>query len=314
MYHEESNMIEIEVVPGTNKLAPGPGQHYYLYQPLRWAGWENHPFTLASWNTNALPELPIDERPAGEKGNAGEDIRPRMHSISGNEGLALSFWVRPHRGWTNKLKSQCIKAGGGPIPAKLLIEGPYGKAEPLWAYDEVLLIAGGSGIAAVMPYLADHVRRAQEGKTRTKAVHLVWANPKEGYARLLMEGPLAAALARADVTATFHITGESSSASSVRDLPPVASGTNSSGEDVNKELGLSPTTSTPHGATLMRGKRPNVPLLIHEAAATAHENDSRLAVFACGPALLADDARQATYEVMRSNSGSIEYFEEAFGW
>lgn len=305
-------MLEIEVVPGTNKLAPGPGQHYYLYQPVRWAGWENHPFTLASWNTNALPELPITEQPAGEKTVGEGDFRPRMHSVSGNEGLALSFWVRPHKGWTGKLKDQCIKHGG-PMPMSMLIEGPYGKSEPLWAYDEVLLIAGGSGIAAVMPYLADHVRRAQEGKTRTRAVHLVWANPKEGYARLLMEGPLAGALAREDVSATFHITGESSSASSVRDLPPVASGKNS-GEDVSKELGLSPTSSQPTGATLLRGKRPNVHLIIEQAAATAHNNGSRLAVFACGPAKLADDARQATYKSMRPNSGSIEYFEEAFGW
>lgn len=106
VYHQGANVLEIKLYPGTQHLIPGPGQHYFLYQPFRLKGWENHPFTLVSYDASS-------------------------QAPTGAEHLSLSFWARPQNGWTSNLRQQCIKATDATIQTTLLIEGPYGIAKPL---------------------------------------------------------------------------------------------------------------------------------------------------------------------------------------
>lgn len=191
-----------------------------------------------------------------------------------------------------------------------------GKSEPLWAFEEVLLIAGGSGIAAIVPYIIDHVRRDAEGKTKTKSITLVWADRKEEYVKHLVDGPLSNALAREDVNANIYITSDSarSPASSSLAVSLEKPEPNSPEKGVfAKETQANLTTPRSKDPNIQHG-RPNVKSIIEKVAASVSESQSKLAIFVCGPPELADETRDATYRSMDGRSDSVQYFEEAFGW
>ncbi|CAK7237864.1 hypothetical protein SBRCBS47491_010180 [Sporothrix bragantina] len=329
-YHEAANILTIDVVPANPNLFPGPGQHYYIYQPMRFFGWENHPFTLAHWSQ---PATPADD-------------------------LHLQFWVRPYDGWTKKLVKQC-KANGGStatIAPTLLIEGPYLAHEPLHTFDQILLVAGGSGIAGVIPYLQDYVRRIDQGAaaagtnskipTRTRNVTLIWADRKEENLRFVAEGSLAGLLNRPDINVSFHLTGNaqpsagvaavntaanvSSTASSSTDnvespVTPVGEAEAEANEksnvhDFTTEKGGVLTDVTAYkkqasaGGFRVQAGRPDVLSTVRKLAQSVHGTDSRLAVMVCGPNDLADNVRHVVAQNMETNRESISYFEESFGW
>jgi ferric-chelate reductase len=287
--HRGANVLEIKLYPGTQHLNPGPGQHYFLYQPFRLKGWENHPFTLASYN--ASPQTP-----------------------TGTEHFSMSFWARPQNGWTSNLRQQCIKANDGTIQTTLLIEGPYGIAKPLWRFDEVMLIAGGSGIAAIMPYLHDYIRQSENSElTRTNVVHFIWTDRSEENVRLLMSGPLDRVLLREDVETSLHIT--SSHATSDPASPVAVEKTEEPAtpeECMPKEL--IPSVRGTHQPLLLKSGRPDIRDLITTTAEEVSGRGRRLAVFVCGPATLADAARDATRRSMQGSHDNVRYFEETFGW
>lgn len=192
-------------------------------------------------------------------------------------------------------------------------------AEPLWAFDEVLLIAGGSGVAAMVPYILDHVSRTAAGQTRIRGLTLVWADRQQAYLHRIAQRELAAALTRDDVKCIFYCTD--SAKVSVDSLPLPSPDEISMGNACKetKECGVlkdKQATDDIHKADSLIFKmgRPNIPMLVESAAASAIESGSRLAVMACGPSELADTAREATHRAMRNQSNSVEYFEEAFGW
>ncbi|CAK7206369.1 hypothetical protein SEUCBS139899_009160 [Sporothrix eucalyptigena] len=322
-YHEAANILTIDVVPGNPSLFPGPGQHYYLYQPLRFFGWENHPFTLAHWSQPATP----------------------------SDDLHLQFWVRPYDGWTKKLVKQC-KANGGStetIAPAMLLEGPYGAAEPIHTFDQILLVAGGSGIAGVLPYLLDYVRRVEKGAaagangripTCTRNVTLVWADRREEYLRFIAEGSLAGLLDRPDINVSFHLTGDAQPSVAAATTPANVSSTASSSTDaVNSPVtpveGAELGEKTVHqfgtekggvlasaaaykkratGGFRIQSGRPDVLSTVRKLAQTVQGTNSRLAVMVCGPNDLADNVRHVVAQNMETDRQSIEYFEESFGW
>jgi hypothetical protein len=62
----------------------------------------------------------------------------------------------------------------------------------------------------------------------------------------------------------------------------------------------------------MMAHRPDVRATIEESARDAGQQ--RLAIVACGPALMADQARRASVEMLGKGYGGVEYFEESFKW
>jgi predicted ferric reductase len=83
----------------------------------------------------------------------------------------LSFLVEPRSGFTRKLlrhstlpKKSCVA----------LFSGPHGSSIPVNAYDVVLMVASGFGIAAQLPYLKKLMHEYNNRKARTRRVHLVW--------------------------------------------------------------------------------------------------------------------------------------------
>jgi NAD(P)H-flavin reductase len=106
-----------------------------------------HPFTIAS----AAP--------------AGDDTHAWFNLL-----------IRSHSGFTQDLLHHAMRHNS--VGAR--VEGPYGSSQALdtlHAADEVILVAGGSGIAVVFPaawaLLMDHAASAASA-TPAKRVHLVW--------------------------------------------------------------------------------------------------------------------------------------------
>ncbi|KAJ4862477.1 ferric reductase like transmembrane component domain-containing protein [Trichoderma breve] len=290
-YDQDANFIQIDI---NTHVKPGPGKHYYLYQPFRFTGWENHPLTLAYWSQSAVETSQSQQR------DDTTDPPSKTAAIEGE--YLLSFWIRPYDGWTRHLRDQCLKSQPlsklpSIITETILLEGPYGIAEPLWTFDEVLLIAGGSGITAMVPYILDHIARTassnKSSQTRIRGLTLIWTNPKEAFIRRIAQRELAAALKRDDVRATESgvLKGKEET-----DISESADGAD--------EACSLPITMC----------RPDIPAIIEKAAASATESGSRLAVMSCGPGKMSDAAREATYRAIRQQNNSVEYFEESFGW
>ncbi|KAI9809263.1 MAG: hypothetical protein M1825_002554 [Sarcosagium campestre] len=127
-----------------------PGQYVYLRMPGI-SIFENHPFTIASLCSEDFPS------------EYGEDYRDMM----------LVF--KPFGGFTRKVLNTALEKG--PFKTyRAFIDGPYGGMQrDLAAFDSVVLIAGGSGITAVVSQLLQLVKQMRDGKAVTKTVQVIWA-------------------------------------------------------------------------------------------------------------------------------------------
>lgn len=152
---------------------PQSGEYYYLYFPQQIRPKESHPFSLASYRRD-------------------------------DEGCTtLHFLVAPQRGATLRLFHQIEKLLGHPIPVtssvapvegqvletegepqgaklKVLVEGPYGHSSDIRPYETLILVAGGSGITAVLPTL--HEISQAGGRGKIQRVVLVWVVKSLAYA------------------------------------------------------------------------------------------------------------------------------------
>ena len=127
-----------------------PGQFIYLRIPAI-SIFENHPFTIASLCSDDFPS---------EYGEQYKD-------------MALVF--KPFGGFTRKMLNTALEKG--PLHTyRAFLDGPYGGMQrSLDSFDNVVLIAGGSGITALVSHVLDLVKRMRDGKAVTKKVQVVWA-------------------------------------------------------------------------------------------------------------------------------------------
>ncbi|CAK7232407.1 hypothetical protein SCUCBS95973_008250 [Sporothrix curviconia] len=292
-YFADADLLRIEMTPGVRApFKPGPGQYYFLYQPMALLGWENHPFTLGAYTTKDMPTSP-----------SGALSSPPA-SAAGTYESSLVFYVRPYDGWTQRLRKQCQKAADGVIHPKLLIEGPYGEKSDLHLFDTVLLFVGGTGIASAVPYILDHMQRDLAGKTRTTNIQLIWSSRQKAMFDHIATTELRNALQRSDVNATFYTTGRPATVA---------------GQDLNEKTSpAAPAYDTASsiqsvGYVTANG-RPDVKGIVAAAVEQAKLSSTRVAVLVCGPAQMADDSRAAVFTAMRGGFHGIEYFEETFGW
>jgi predicted ferric reductase len=290
-YDEVSDLIRIEMLPGAS-TSPKPGQHYFVYQGGILKFWENHPFSLGAW--------------APASGSKGEG------DSSAKDQNKLIFYVRPYDGWTRRLRDQCRKANGFFEP-KLLLEGPYGHSEPLHHFDTNLIVVGGTGIAAAVPYLLSHLERVKTSQTKTLKIHLVWVVRQREMWDQVFTADLEQVLQRSDISITVYCTKLSSSIeisssndsrSSVIETPKEKLST------ITAATVSSPTQTGPH---IMPG-RPNVRELVLTEVEESKASSSSIGIFTCGPAQMADECRSSVYEAMKHGFHQIDYFEEAFGW
>ncbi|KAJ5779914.1 hypothetical protein N7457_005074 [Penicillium paradoxum] len=310
-YDVGSDVVRLEVTQGMPSLQPSPGQYYFLYQPFRLAGWESHPFTIGAWSyelgdstsltstsTKLVKQLDISHVPllAAEPSDRDYQGFPK-DGPSGQKGLMklkLTFWIRPYDGWTQRLRQQCLSSPAEITETTILLEGPYGETFPLWRYESVLIVVGGTGIASAVPYIQDHLRRSVEGwddnpeneKTRVREMELVWTTRQAAFILDVSSRELKPALGRDDFRASFYATRD----------PIVCS-------DDLRDVGYE-----------IQSGRPHLQSLIMTRASDACSAGSNLAILVCGPPEMANEARAATHDAMRQGYRSIKFVEECFTW
>jgi ferric-chelate reductase len=316
---------------------PTTSSYYYLYQPFRFCGWESHPFTLGAWNyeddqrshvdatlpvsdeeihSSKLPLLSVSASPHRRDTYPTEDkpssLRPK-----------LIFWIRPYNGWTRHLRDQCLASATNNISPTILLEGPYGQSFPLWKYDSILLIAGGTGIACAVPYIQDHLRRGADKDDDYKdserlilnKISLVWAAREAAFVHDVGSQELRDALSRDEFEASFYVTAAQSTSiaqatttARVHPTPSSSTSSSSSSNDYNAahDMIFSPL-NIHHG-------RPDLQNIVLQHAQEAHDSDSSVAIVVSGPNAMADEVRTAVYLAMRKGYRGITFHEESFSW
>ena len=127
-----------------------PGQYVYLRMPGI-ALFDNHPFTISSLCSEDFPS------------EYGEQYRD------------CTIVFKPYGGFTRRVLETAIEKG--PFHTyRAFLDGPYGgMRRDLAAFDTCILIAGGSGITALMSQLLNLIKRMRDGKAITRKVVVVWA-------------------------------------------------------------------------------------------------------------------------------------------
>ncbi|KAK0459862.1 uncharacterized protein EV420DRAFT_294365 [Desarmillaria tabescens] len=271
------------------KLRWSPGQHIFLrflsVRPL-----ESHPFSITTiLNGNDQP----------------------------NE---MSFYIVPMKGFTSSLKDYCKQAGGR-RDLFVLLDGPFGHSTPeLRAFDKALLIAGGSGIAYILPIFQDLVRcrKGEVGaKTRCNKIELVWVvrsrdqfQKMEQYIADTIKG-----LNDDGVSVSFFVTGKDIRSEGIE---------SSSDDDFvgdAKEKSLSEALPA-----LWHAGRPNLPDIIREKSQTmgrtccSNQPTSFLPSPACGSESIISDVSNTVAGVQidilqRKTTCQEMYLQtDAYGW
>ncbi|THC97346.1 hypothetical protein EYZ11_003180 [Aspergillus tanneri] len=300
-YDEKADVIRLEMMPASSFICPTAGQFYYLYQPFRFTGWESHPFTLGYWSSET--ESNVTQVPLLSDASSSE-----LQSIEGCSQdstppqLRLIFWIRPYDGWTRSLRQQCKQCPDGALSTTILLEGPYGEQFPLWKYESVLFVAGGTGIAAILPYIQDHVDRSAapgEPTTHIQDIQLVWTTRQLDFVRQIASVELSPALSRYDFHASFYITSTGNNSDSVDAANPYSPMQNNRIPDKDFEM--------------HRG-RPDLQSCILAHAHEAQLRNCSAVVLVCGPPTMADEARSAVHLAMLQGYQGIRYVEESFSW
>jgi NAD(P)H-flavin reductase len=171
---------------------------------------------------------------------------------------------------------------------RVVLEGPYGSPAPLHLFNTTLFIVGGTGIAVPLSYLKSVLAESSTART----IHIVWAVRDHSFVTDITERDLKRYVSDRRFRLTVHVT-----------------------QDEEMKNGISYERGGVSGMeriTLKAG-RPDVDAAVREAAEEAGTSGS-LAVMACGPAQMADDARRACVRALGRGYRGIEYFEESFKW
>ncbi|WRT68183.1 uncharacterized protein IL334_005158 [Kwoniella shivajii] len=311
MSNSDSGLIRLSITTSI-RITPQPGQYYFLYHPFSVKPWENHPFTVASWEI-------------------------------ADKSTTLHFLVAPQKGVTKRWRKRVSKKEDRTDNIRLLLEGPYGHANPIEAYEKVLLVAGGSGITSMLAYLhtlRHHIKDLSH--VRTKEVTLVWVIKDMAYASDVLDHELkdfsngSQILNGISFKVQLHVTrdrhasprtlvgsqlsdnGSSQSLSSdeTKTSPESSPATDTNGTFSEKQKGKEGSLNK--SGVSFHSSRPEMKDLLNSAVLDLVGGE-RLAVSACGPAKLTDDMRKAVCGIYGSEEGkvdgnTVEYFEELFCW
>ncbi|KAL6238514.1 hypothetical protein BDW75DRAFT_201480 [Aspergillus navahoensis] len=308
-----------------------PGQHVFIrFTASRSVGLHSltsHPFTICS---------------------TAHDIQ------SSKRANEMVFYLKPKKGITGRLaKLACKKPG---FTQMVLLEGPYGGIEPavLERSERVLIISGGSGggfslgilAAALMTsnrpecgygsekgsiqvvFACQHpdvaawyrneiesllglygVKRSGVDLDIDVSIHVTSSSPPLGKDTDIENAPKSVLLAPAEAPTKT----ERKTASAAEDaINPVTSTSSFSSTSSDK----SPITTTRIPSTFAQG-RPTIPSII----ASTTETGKRVAIYACGPASMLHDVRNAAAAAQEGilrgkleTGGEVYLHSESFSW
>ncbi|CAK7265056.1 hypothetical protein SEPCBS57363_001387 [Sporothrix epigloea] len=242
-----------------------------------------------------------------------------------------------------------------PAPAQLrvLVDGPYGHTQSFGDdYDSLLFVVGGSGIVVPISHLTGigHDQTLSPKKRRRlKRIHIVWAVREPEFAAQVLRDDLNDVFGNdlegnggTNVTLDIHVTHSKPLVvvNTVESQPPTGDDSDIDHDNVDGRK-----TASQHSVTIINrpGKdwpqsfeeqtfgaplplavrvhyeRPDVRGEVECAAKWGRKGPNganrRLAVIACGPGRMADEARRTVVDVLgRRGVGNIDYLEESFQW
>ncbi|KAF2139154.1 uncharacterized protein K452DRAFT_328466 [Aplosporella prunicola CBS 121167] len=289
-YDSSSNIIRISIPCSSSLIAPIPGAYYYLTFLDGVRIWENHPFTL-SYSTD----------PSHQHSDTD------MATATPAEPPSLVFLIRPYKGLTARLRAAALSSPYKYNPP-VLVEGPYGAPVPLRTFRHVLFLAGGTGVATPLSYLASLLLEEDDDAHThphplPRRVHVVWAVRERAFLAEVLDIDLRSRglLVSEQMRLTAFVTGDGTKDDAAADV-------------ADEALGVGVGAAEGEAAIAVHAGRPDVDAVVKQAAEEAAGQG--LAVVACGPAAMADEARRAVVRVLgREMVGvGVEYFEESFKW
>lgn len=138
-----------------------PGQHFYLRFPSL-SPLDNHPFTVSNIPSSL------------DKGETGVMQR-------------ATFFARPHSGFTCKVAS--FARASVDTNEAVWLEGPYGgiTRDIIRRCDSLILIAGGSGITACLPWLLHCTQAMAANQGALRRVKLIWIVREKAHTEWIAE-------------------------------------------------------------------------------------------------------------------------------
>ena len=298
-YDPTSDIVRLTVPYSHSFLAPRPGTFYYVTSLDDMMFWQSHPFTLGySTSEDTVPDLASispphstgmasppsyfgipptgrEERPVSRNSDISFELQTLLKPTSSTPASSLVFIIRPYNGFTKRLKNA---AQQGPANIRVLIDGPYGETQPFHTYENILFIVGGTGIAVPLSYLAKILGE----QSRTMSLKIVWAVREHQFLVDAVDSDFRGFLENEKLDLTAYVTQDAEGKEHERDRFRVHRG------------------------------RPDVYTEVEEAARDSGHRP--LAVVACGPGQMADDARRAVVNMLGRGYSRVEYFEESFNW
>ncbi|KAL6704881.1 hypothetical protein ACN47E_007564 [Coniothyrium glycines] len=289
-YDPDSNLVRMEVDDSKSWITPQPGTYYYIHslQDILYAH-QSHPFTLAfvstrTTNTSPTPLSSLTSRPLPSRATSftstqsNESDALLTFASTNKKPSNLVFLIRPYDGFTSRVKASCLSH---PKKIRVLIDGPYGHTIRLYKFSNVLFVVGGTGVAVPL----SHLTRLLAATSHVRRVKIVWAVREHAFVASVLRD-FKGLLSDERVDIEVHITREDEAKDDVL------------GEDLK--------------CVRIMTHRPDVREAIQDAARSAGQQS--LAVVACGPALMADQARETSVKMLGRGYGGVEYFEESFKW
>ncbi|KAH9866794.1 hypothetical protein J1614_008487 [Plenodomus biglobosus] len=288
-YNSASNLVTMEIDSNKSLLAPRPGAYYYIHvlDDLLYAH-QSHPFTLAynssdthaTFGTQASPmaSRPATCRTSSTLSNDSSESDALLARSKAKAASNFVFLIRPYDGFTLRLKSHCLL---NPKKLRVLIDGPYGHTIPLHTFCNVLFVVGGTGIAVPL----SHLSHLLSSTSHARSIKIVWAVRQHAFLISVLRD-FRVLLRDERVEMEVHITRD---------------------EEMNDGV-----TNEDLRRVRIMTHRPDVHSVMEESAQGAGQEN--LAVVACGPALMADQARRASVDMLGKGHRGIEYFEESFKW
>ncbi|KAI1055609.1 hypothetical protein LB505_010009 [Fusarium chuoi] len=281
IYHPSSNIVRL-VVPWSSSLyKPAPGTFYYIHVLNGPRCWESHPFTVAmvtdegQQGSKLLGEqVPLLDGTVAEQSSDPADSQNIL-----SDSRTMTFLIRPYDGFTSRLRDAASAVWPKNVPQRVLIDGPYGHTRPLHLFDNVTFIVGGSGIVVPLSYL-----QRLTGPTAPRSVKIHWAVREPAFALDVLQTDIADALGSTNLSVEIHLT------------------THTPQDELNE---------WPSQVTLRRGRIDASDVVRKRSEEVVGES---LAIIACGPAQMADDARKTVADLLRNGVMKVEYFEESFQW
>lgn len=242
--------------------------------------WESHPFTVASVLDHGqdVTKLMGEQVPLLETDDTDLHGDGEDFEDLDSEACAMTFLIRPYDGFTSRLRDMAANAWPSKVPLRVLVDGPYGYTQPFHLYDNVIFVVGGSGIVVPLSYL-----QSLTAANSSRSVQIHWAVREPAFALEVLRNDIGDALGSSNLSVEVHFT------SYARD----------------------DMSDWPSQVTLRSGRIDARSTIL---SARAKAGEGSLAVVACGPAQMADDARKTVVDLLGQGAKRIEYFEESFQW